>query len=64
MSFIQLYYDMKKKVEIPIKDLSEGRYKIEAVVEFNEKNDIPKSRLIPDEYIYRKEIEFNYPIQK
>ena len=63
-SFVQVYYDMRKRIDFPLSDLMPGKYRIEVEILFNEKEDIPESRLIPDEFTYRKEIEFNYPIQK
>ncbi len=63
-SFIQVYYDMKKRIDFPIDSLAEGKYRVELEILFNEKEDIPESRLVPDKFTYKKEIEFNYPIQK
>ena len=63
-SFIQIYFDMLKKIDFPLADLTDGKYRVEIEVSFNEKGDIPESRLIPDKYTYKKELEFNYPIQK
>lgn len=63
-NFIQVYYDMKKRIDFPLENLTEGKYRIELEILFNEKEDIPKSRMVPDKFIYKKELEFNYPIQK
>jgi len=63
-SFIQVYYDMKKRIDFPLDSLAAGKYKVELEILFNEKEDIPKSRLVPDKYSYKKELEFIYPIQK
>jgi hypothetical protein len=61
-NFIQVYYDMKKRIDFPLEKMVDGKYKVEVEIKFNEKEDIPKSRLVPDEFVYKKEIEFNYPI--
>ncbi len=63
-SFIQVYFDMKKRIDFPLENLTEGKYRIEIEILFNEKGDIPESRLVPDNFTYKKELEFNYPIQK
>ncbi len=63
-SFIQIYYDMKKRVDFPLDSLAAGKYRVELEILFNEKEDIPQSRLVPDKYSYKKELEFIYPIQK
>ncbi|MDA3861009.1 MAG: hypothetical protein PF445_07260 [Melioribacteraceae bacterium] len=61
--FVQVYFDINKRVDIPLEGLIEGSYTAEVEIKFNEKEDIPESRLIPMEYVYRKEINFNYPLQ-
>lgn len=61
--FVQVYYDLNKRVDIPLEGLTEGNYKAEVEIKFNEKEDIPESRLVPKEYIYKKEINFTYPLQ-
>jgi len=63
-NFIQVYYDMKKRIDFPLENLTEGRYRIELEILFNEKEDIPKSKMVPDKFTYKKELEFNFPIQK
>jgi hypothetical protein len=62
--FVQVYYDLNKRVDIPFEGLGEGKYRAEVEINFNEKEDIPESKLVPMEYNYRKEIEFTLPIQK
>jgi len=62
--FVQVYYDLYKRIDIPLTDLNEGRYRAEIEVRFNEKEDIPESRLVPMEYVYKKEVDFNLPLQK
>ena len=63
-NFVQVYYDMRKRIDFPLEKLVAGKYKVEVEIQFNEKEDIPQSRLVPDEFVYKKEIEFNYPIVK
>ncbi len=63
-NFIQVYYDMKKRIDFPLENLTEGKYRVELEILFNEKEDIPKSRMVPDKFTYKKELEFNYPLQK
>ena len=53
-----MYYDLNKRVDIPLEGLTEGNYKAEVEIKFNEKEDIPESRLVPKEYIYKKEINY------
>ena len=62
--FVQVYYNLNKRIDIPLEGLNEGSYKAEVEINFNEKEDIPESRLVPMEYNYRKEIEFTLPIKK
>lgn len=62
--FVQVYYGFNKRVGIPLDSLAEGNYRAEVDIRFNEKEDIPESRLVPMEYNYRKEIEFTLPLQK
>ncbi len=62
--FVQVYYDMNKRVDIPLEGISDGNYRAEVEITFNEKEDIPESRLVPQEYVYKKEISFSYPLQK
>ncbi|MCF6268387.1 MAG: hypothetical protein L3J41_01610 [Melioribacteraceae bacterium] len=63
-NFIQVYYDMKKRIDFPLENLEPGKYRVELEILFNEKEDIPKSRMVPDKFTYKKELEFNYPLQK
>lgn len=63
-SFIQVYFDMKKRIDFPLDNLAAGKYRAEIEILFNEKGDIPESRLVPDKFTYKKEIEFNFPLQK
>ena len=63
-SFIQVYYDIKKRIDFPIEKLTPGKYYAEVEITFNEKEDIPKSRLVPDQFVYKKELDFYYPLQK
>ncbi len=62
--FVQVYYNINKRIDIPLEGISEGNYRAEVEITFNEKEDIPESRLVPREYVYKKEISFSYPLQK
>jgi hypothetical protein len=62
--FLQIYYDLNKRIDIPLKDFAPGNYTAEVEIRFNEKSDIPESRLVPEKYVYKKEINFNIPLQK
>ncbi len=62
--FIQVYYNLNKRIDISLEGISEGNYRAEVEITFNEKEDIPESRLVPNQYVYRKEISFSYPLQK
>jgi len=57
--FVQVYFDQIRKVEFPIEELSPGKYSAEFEVVFNEKEDIPKSRMMPDKTVYKEKVEFN-----
>ena len=62
--FVQVYFDINKRIDIPLEGLSKGDYRAEVEITFNEKEDIPESRLVPKGYVYKKEISFSYPLQK
>ncbi len=62
--FVQVYYNLNKRVDIPVEGLAEGNYRAEVDIRFNEKEYIPESRLVPMKYNYKREIDFTYPLQK
>lgn len=58
--YVSIYFDMVRKYELSKDVFSSGKYRAEIEIEFNEKEDIPESKLIPLPNII-KSFEFSIP---